>query len=100
VGTGKTTLLDGLLGEVKRSQGQVNFGGTCGYGMALSRLESDVCVYAADWPVPQEAWVQSGSVRSNITFAAPFAADESRLANVVRASALDEDLRSMAEGVE
>ncbi|WRT69583.1 uncharacterized protein IL334_006572 [Kwoniella shivajii] len=49
VGVGKTALLSGLINEMKQVHGHVIFRGSVSY-------------------VPQQAWVQSGSIRDNITF--------------------------------
>ena len=46
----------------------------------------------ADQAVPQEAWVQSGSVSDNITFSAKAAVDLDRTAEVIRACGLGPDM--------
>jgi ABC-type sulfate/molybdate transport systems ATPase subunit len=38
VGTGKTALLDGMIGEIKRTRGQVIFGGSVAYGGSYLHL--------------------------------------------------------------
>jgi ABC-type Mn2+/Zn2+ transport system ATPase subunit len=47
VGSGKSSLLAGLLGELKRTQGSVKLRGRVGY-------------------CPQQAWIQNASVRNNM----------------------------------
>ncbi|KAI8322463.1 P-loop containing nucleoside triphosphate hydrolase protein [Martensiomyces pterosporus] len=81
VGSGKSSLMNALVGEMKRISGAMVFGGTLGY--------------AAQVP-----WIMNATVRDNITFGLPF--DEERYANVVEACALDLDFamlpgRDMAE---
>lgn len=38
VGTGKTALLDGMKGEIKRTRGEVTFGGSVAYGVSRLHL--------------------------------------------------------------
>jgi ATPase subunit of ABC transporter with duplicated ATPase domains len=49
VGSGKTSLLQGLLGEMRRTKGTVKFGGTVGY-------------------CPQSAWIQVGADPTHSVF--------------------------------
>lgn len=71
VGTGKSSLLQGLIGEMRRTSGSVRFGGSVGY-------------------CPQNAWIQNATVRENICFGRPFEAD--RYWRAVRDSCLERDL--------
>ncbi|ODN79695.1 hypothetical protein L202_03623 [Cryptococcus amylolentus CBS 6039] len=81
VATGKTALLSGLLNEMKRTEGEVVFGGSVSY-------------------VPQHAWVQSGSVRDNITFScSPEDVDSTRIEDVVEACALRRDVEMWPQGI-
>ena len=51
--------------------------------------------------VPQHAFVQSGSIRMNITFSASHEeTNEERLGQVVRACGLSEDLARLDDGIE
>jgi len=61
VGSGKTSLLCGILGELDRIRGEV------------ARNPDDLVAYVA-----QTAWIQSMSVRDNITFGLPLDAEEDR----------------------
>nr|XP_018260210.1 uncharacterized protein I303_07127 [Kwoniella dejecticola CBS 10117]OBR82368.1 hypothetical protein I303_07127 [Kwoniella dejecticola CBS 10117] len=80
VGTGKTTLLHGLINEVRRINGHVSFGGRVGY-------------------VPQQAWVQSGTVRDNITFASnEVDIDQKHIDETVFACALQTDIENWEQG--
>ncbi|CAF1155208.1 unnamed protein product, partial [Brachionus calyciflorus] len=57
VGSGKSSLLSGLLGEMnKLNDGLINLNGRTAY-------------------VPQQAWIQNETVRNNILFGSPY--DES-----------------------
>ncbi|WRT69551.1 uncharacterized protein IL334_006538 [Kwoniella shivajii] len=80
VGTGKTTLLSGLISEVRQIDGQVLFGGSVSY-------------------VPQQAWVQSGTIRDNITFSAdPACVDIARVNQIIDACGLRPDVAMWPDG--
>ncbi|KAI4581560.1 hypothetical protein MJG53_010003 [Ovis ammon polii x Ovis aries] len=69
VGAGKSSLLRAVLGELPPSQGQVSVHGRIAY-------------------VPQQPWVFSGTVRSNILFGKKY--EEDRYEEVIKACALEE----------
>jgi ATP-binding cassette subfamily C (CFTR/MRP) protein 1 len=75
VGSGKSSLLEGILGEMVRVRGSVHVNGTVAY-------------------VSQEAWIENGTVRDNICFGAPYNA--ARFASVVDACALTRDLEQLS----
>ncbi|ELU39833.1 canalicular multispecific organic anion transporter 1 [Rhizoctonia solani AG-1 IA] len=77
VGSGKSSLLQGLIGEMRRERGSVTFGGSVGY-------------------CPQTAWIQSATVRDNITFGREF--DEARYWEAVRVACLQSDLDMLPSG--
>ncbi|KAG8702705.1 hypothetical protein FRC09_004597 [Ceratobasidium sp. 395] len=77
VGSGKSSLLQGLIGEMRREKGSVTFGGSVGY-------------------CPQSAWIQSTTVRENILFGREF--DESRYWDAVRGACLQSDLDMLPSG--
>ncbi|KAF8150782.1 ABC transporter [Crassisporium funariophilum] len=77
VGSGKTSLLQGLLGEMRQTAGSVTFGGTLAY-------------------CPQSAWIQNASIRDNITFGRPFSAP--RYWRAVKAACLERDFAMLPEG--
>ncbi|WWC92929.1 uncharacterized protein L201_007892 [Kwoniella dendrophila CBS 6074] len=80
IGTGKTALLSGLINEMKRTKGYVRFGGTVSY-------------------VPQQAWIQSGTIRENITFSvAPENVDLERVETIIDACALRRDIEGLSYG--
>ncbi|WVQ83250.1 hypothetical protein IAT38_005389 [Cryptococcus sp. DSM 104549] len=79
VGTGKTALLSGLINEMKRTNGNVVFGGSVSY-------------------VPQQAWVQSGSIRDNITFTHDPPTSQAHFNSIIHASALGPDVASLPHG--
>ena len=78
VGTGKTALLQALLGELDL------LGGVC-------RISHEMVGYCAQSP-----WLQSMSIRENILFSSPF--DEQRYKRVLDACALVPDLASFKHG--
>jgi ABC-type multidrug transport system fused ATPase/permease subunit len=71
VGSGKSSLLNALVGEMKRVKGSVTFGGSVGY-------------------CSQSAWIQNATVRNNIIFGLPY--DEARYQSIIRDCALEHDL--------
>jgi ABC-type multidrug transport system fused ATPase/permease subunit len=77
VGAGKTSLLEGLIGEMRRTAGSVTFGGSVGY-------------------CPQAAWIQNATVRDNITFGRAF--EEARYWAAVEAACLGPDLDMLPFG--
>ena len=74
MGSGKSTLFNAILGQMKASGGEFLVNGRIGY-------------------VPQNAWIQSGTVRENILFGCQF--DEKWYWKVVDACALRKDFKSM-----
>ncbi|RDW74392.1 putative ABC bile acid transporter [Aspergillus mulundensis] len=78
VGAGKTALLQGLLGELDKTQG-------------TSYISSEMMGYCAQTP-----WLQSMSIRDNILFSSPY--DEQRYKRVLDACALLPDLSNFKHG--
>ncbi|ORY40399.1 P-loop containing nucleoside triphosphate hydrolase protein [Rhizoclosmatium globosum] len=76
VGSGKSSLLNALVGEMKRISGTVEFSGSISYS-------------------PQTAWIQNASVRENITFGSQF--DAERYYQVIYDSALLPDLKVLTD---
>ncbi|KAL0958936.1 hypothetical protein HGRIS_014252 [Hohenbuehelia grisea] len=79
VGSGKSSLLQALIGEMRKTKGDVRFGGSVSY-------------------VPQRAWIQNATVRDNIAFGQPY--DEARFDDVIRACSLNHDLDMLPHGEE
>ncbi|KAG7451066.1 ABC transporter [Guyanagaster necrorhizus] len=83
VGAGKTSLLQGMIGEMRRvpningDKGTIKFGGSVGY-------------------CPQSAWIQNATIRDNICFGRPFKEDKYRQA--VKDSCLEPDLDMLPNG--
>ncbi|KAI0714464.1 P-loop containing nucleoside triphosphate hydrolase protein [Cerioporus squamosus] len=77
VGSGKSSLLEGMIGEMRRTAGTVRFNGTVAY-------------------CPQSAWIQNATVRENITFGQPF--DEERYWKAVHDACLEADLELLPNG--
>ncbi|KAF8899910.1 ABC protein [Gymnopilus junonius] len=77
VGSGKSSLLLGLVGEMRRVSGTVSFGGRVAY-------------------CPQTAWIQNATVRDNIAFGQPY--DEERYWRVIEQASLVHDLELLADG--
>ncbi|XP_010948502.2 ATP-binding cassette sub-family C member 12 isoform X2 [Camelus bactrianus] len=77
VGSGKSSLIAALLGQMQLQQGIVAVRGTLAY-------------------VSQQAWIFHGNVRENILFGEKY--DHQRYQHTVRVCALQEDLRSLPYG--
>ncbi|KAG1821118.1 ABC protein [Suillus subaureus] len=77
VGSGKSSLLQGLIGEMRKVSGHVSFGGRVGY-------------------CPQTAWIQNATLRDNITFGQPF--EEDRYWRIIETACLLPDLQLLPDG--
>ncbi|KAL7424431.1 ATP-binding cassette transporter yor1 [Cryptotrichosporon argae] len=77
IGSGKSSLLQGLMGEMRRTAGSVTFSGT-----------TSLCA--------QTPWIQNATVRENILFGQPW--DEERYWDAVRDSCLEPDLELLDDG--
>jgi ABC-type multidrug transport system fused ATPase/permease subunit len=77
VGSGKSSLLNSLLGEMERIKGHIGMRGTVAY-------------------VPQQPWIQNETVRNNIVFGRHF--DEYFYNRVLDACALFPDLSILSNG--
>ncbi|KAG1854086.1 hypothetical protein C8R48DRAFT_763769 [Suillus tomentosus] len=77
VGSGKSSLLQGLLGEMRKVSGHVSFGGRVGY-------------------CPQTAWIQNATLRDNITFGQPFEKD--RYWRIIETACLLPNLQLLPDG--
>ncbi|XP_074562078.1 ABC transporter C family member 3-like isoform X2 [Curcuma longa] len=77
VGSGKSSLLSSLLGEVPKISGSVRLCGTTAY-------------------VPQSSWIQSGKIQDNILFGREM--DHEKYDKVLEACSLKKDLEILAFG--
>ncbi|KAG0329331.1 hypothetical protein BG000_000100 [Podila horticola] len=77
VGSGKSSLLNALVGEMRKTSGRMEYGGTIGY-------------------CPQSAWIQNATVKDNILFGLPL--DEDRYHRVIRDCALERDIQILPDG--
>ncbi|KAJ7642099.1 ABC protein [Roridomyces roridus] len=77
VGSGKSSLLQGLIGEMRCTEGSWKFGGRVAY-------------------CPQTAWIQNATLRDNVLFGQPF--EEDRYWRVVEDACLLPDLQLLADG--
>ncbi|KAI1894334.1 hypothetical protein AGOR_G00114740 [Albula goreensis] len=76
VGSGKSSLISAILGEVHTLKGYINIKGSVAY-------------------VPQQAWIQNATLRDNILFGS--ALEEARYQEVLKACALEPDLNCCLE---
>ncbi|OAQ80527.1 ATP-dependent bile acid permease [Purpureocillium lilacinum] len=95
-GSGKTSLLMGLLGEMTLVDGRV----FCPGGRSREEVRPDPETGLADTIayVAQAAWLVNANIRDNILFAAPY--DEQRYRDVIVACALERDLEILDHGDE
>lgn len=95
-GSGKTSLLMGLLGEMSLYSGKV----FCPGGRSRDDVRPDPETGLADTIayVAQAAWLLNGSIKTNILFGAPF--NEKRYNDVIVACALERDLDILDHGDE
>lgn len=77
VGSGKSSLLSALLGEMEKVSGRVNTKGSIAY-------------------VPQQAWIQNATLQNNILFGKPY--DKKRYDRVIEACALKPDFAMLPAG--
>ncbi|KAF9622081.1 hypothetical protein IFM89_029365 [Coptis chinensis] len=77
VGSGKSSLLAAILGEMHKISGKVRVCGTTAY-------------------VPQTAWIQSGTIQENVLFGMPM--DVQKYKEVIRVCSLAMDLEMMEFG--
>ncbi|XP_039780041.1 ABC transporter C family MRP4 [Panicum virgatum] len=77
IGSGKSSLLSSILGEIPKLCGHVRISGTAAY-------------------VPQTAWIQSGNIEDNILFGSPM--DRQRYKRVIAACSLKKDLELLQYG--
>ncbi|WCJ38230.1 ABC transporter C family member 5 [Euphorbia peplus] len=77
VGSGKSSFLSCILGEIPKISGEVKICGTAAY-------------------VSQSAWIQSGNIEENILFGSPM--DKAKYKNVIHACSLKKDLELFSHG--
>ncbi|KAL0964216.1 hypothetical protein UPYG_G00320960 [Umbra pygmaea] len=77
VGSGKSSLISAMLGEMHSSKGFINVQGSVAF-------------------VPQQAWIQNATLRDNILFGSPL--EETRFQATLEACAMMPDLELLAGG--
>ncbi|KAJ7459489.1 multidrug resistance-associated ABC transporter [Mycena galericulata] len=77
VGSGKSSILQALISEMRKTAGTVTFGGSIAY-------------------VPQSAWIRNASLRQNVVFGQED--DEEKFRQVIRACNLEHDLEVLPHG--
>lgn len=94
-GSGKTSLLMALLGEMKLLEGSVYLpGGTA--NRAELPVDPQTGLIESVAYCAQEAWLVNATVKENIVFCSPF--DERRYKAVIKACALERDLSILDAG--
>ncbi|KAF5354262.1 hypothetical protein D9756_007067 [Leucocoprinus leucothites] len=79
VGSGKSSVLQALIGEMRRTRGEVVVGGSIAY-------------------VPQVPWIRNASLRENVTFGQED--EEDKFREVISACSLEHDLQVLPNGEE
>ncbi|GLB40936.1 putative ABC transporter transmembrane region [Lyophyllum shimeji] len=74
VGSGKSSILQAMIGEMRKTKGEVVFGGTIAY-------------------VPQTPWIRNATLRENVLFGRED--DEARFREVIKACHLEHDLEML-----
>ncbi|CAL1710985.1 unnamed protein product [Somion occarium] len=77
VGSGKSSLLQALIGEMRRTRGNVRFASSIAY-------------------VPQASWIMNATLRENVLFGRDD--NEERLQEIIRACCLEHDLEMLPHG--
>ncbi|KAK7930845.1 hypothetical protein WMY93_007240 [Mugilogobius chulae] len=77
VGSGKSSLISALLGEMHKKKGLINIKGSLAY-------------------VPQQAWIQNATLRDNILFGSAY--EKGSFQQIIEACALGPDLELLAGG--
>nr|AHK05644.1 ATP-binding cassette transporter sub-family C member 1 isoform X5 [Tigriopus japonicus] len=77
VGSGKSSLISALLGEMEKEKGSVNVVGSVAY-------------------VPQQAWMQNATLKNNILFGKEL--DDKKYAHIVDSCALKSDIQILPGG--
>ncbi|RMZ95784.1 canalicular multispecific organic anion transporter 1 [Brachionus plicatilis] len=77
VGSGKSSILSSILGEMCKTEGNLNIDGSISY-------------------VPQQAWIQNATVRENIVFGNEF--DHKYYNKIIQACSLETDLEILVAG--
>lgn len=94
-GSGKTSLLMALLGEMKLLEGRVHLPGGTG-NRAMLPVDPETGLTESVAYCAQEAWLVNDTIRENIIFASPF--DKRRYNAVIKACALERDLAILDAG--
>ncbi|KAF5807985.1 putative ABC-type xenobiotic transporter [Helianthus annuus] len=77
VGSGKSSVLYSILGEISKTSGTVGVFGSISY-------------------VSQTSWIQSGTIQDNILYGKPM--DRTRYEKAIKACALDKDIEAFTHG--
>lgn len=94
-GSGKTSLLMALLGEMRLIEGRVHLPGGMSNRSDLP-VDPQTGLIESIAYCAQEAWLVNDSVKENIVFASPY--DEKRYRAVLKACALERDLEILDAG--
>ena len=93
-GSGKTSLLMALLGEMKLLEGKVQIPG--GFIRQELRADPQTGLTESVAYCSQQAWLVNDTIKENILFASPF--DAKRYKAVIKACALERDLEILDAG--
>ncbi|KAF8580407.1 multidrug resistance-associated ABC transporter [Ramaria rubella] len=77
VGSGKSSLLQAMIGEMRKKRGEIVFGGDVAY-------------------VPQTPWIMNATLKDNVLFGRE--ADEEKFQEIMKACSLTQDLEMLPHG--
>ncbi|KAE9399630.1 multidrug resistance-associated ABC transporter [Gymnopus androsaceus JB14] len=77
VGSGKSSILHALIGEMRRTRGDIVFGGSVAY-------------------VPQTPWIRNSTLKANVVF--DLEEDDERFQEIIHACCLEHDLELLPHG--
>ncbi|KAJ3109242.1 hypothetical protein HDU96_007273 [Phlyctochytrium bullatum] len=98
VGCGKSSLLNAIVGEMKRTNGSVSFSGTMGYVPQTAWIQVIFKSFSISWLPEANRLVlnQNATLEQNITFGLHY--DPVRYRKVIEACALESDLKVLPDG--
>ena len=94
VGSGKTSLLQGLTGDMRKTEGSVRFGGSLAYCSQSAWIQVGVPPVSIE--VHRLNFLQNATIRENICFGRPFEAE--RYWKAVHDACLEADLDVLSNG--
>ena len=96
IGSGKTSLLQGLIGGMRKTKGSVRFGGSLAYCSQSAWIQVSFPTRIIDIQWDNFFFLQNATIRENICFGRPFEAE--RYWKAVHDACLEADLDVLPNG--